>query len=89
MTFTFTFPRTSSKVDIFLQKLISVLLSFFLNFSFDHLIWHSAFEGMFKFCRSFLHGTRGYVNQIGQHLVAENYLIITLKTNFLQLLICI
>jgi hypothetical protein len=29
---------------------------------------------MLKFCGSLLHGTRGFGNQIGHHLGAENYL---------------
>ena len=41
-----------------------------------------AFEGMLKFCGSLLHGTRGYGNQIGQHLGAENYLYFNAEDKF-------
>ena len=41
-----------------------------------------AFEGMLKFCGSLLHGTRGFGNQIGHHLGAENYLNFQADTLF-------
>jgi hypothetical protein len=41
-----------------------------------------AFEGMFKFCGSLLHGTRGFGNQIGHHLGAENHLNFQADTLF-------
>ncbi len=41
-----------------------------------------AFEGMFKFCGSLLHGTLGFGNQIGQHLGAENHLNFQADTLF-------
>ena len=37
---------------------------------------------MFKFCGSLLHGTRGFGNQIGHHLGAENHLNFQADTLF-------
>jgi hypothetical protein len=37
---------------------------------------------MLKFCGSLLHGTRGFGNQIGHHLGAENYLNFQADTLF-------
>ena len=37
---------------------------------------------MFKFCGSLLHGTRGFGNQIGHHLGAENYLNFNAEDQF-------
>lgn len=47
-----------------------------INYRFGPLTRISAFpfEGMFKFCGSLLHGTRGFGNQLGHHLSIENYL---------------
>ena len=55
-------------------KINIIFINSFLRYGPLNVTSAFAFEGMLKFYGSLLHGTRGFGNQIGQHLGAENYL---------------